>query len=78
MDGEGQELGVLDVSQMTQEEIVALIEDIIYATGGDDYMKVGNIIVTQLETSDTDCGFFQTFLEHTRGILDKWRNIIFK
>jgi hypothetical protein len=63
---------------MTQEKIVALIDDIIYATGGDDYMKVGNIVVTQLETSDTDGGFFQTFLEHTRGILDKWGNIIFK
>lgn len=78
LDGEGKELGVLDVSQMAQEEIVVLIEDIIYATGGDDYMKVGNIVVTQLETSDTDGGFFQTFLEHTRGIRDKWRNIIFK
>lgn len=78
LDGEGQELGVLDVSQMAQEEFAALIDDIIYATGGDDYMKVGNIVVTQLETSDTDGGFFQTFLEHTRGILDKWRNILFK
>jgi hypothetical protein len=45
LDGEGPELGALDVSNKTQEQIAAIISDIIYATGSDDFMWVGNIEV---------------------------------
>ncbi len=45
LDGEGPEPGVTDVSNKTQEEIAAIISDIIYATGSDDFMWIGNIVV---------------------------------
>ncbi|RCV63361.1 hypothetical protein C5S53_14520 [Methanophagales archaeon] len=45
LDGDGQELGVTDVSNMTQEQIVALISDKIHAAGSDDFMWLGNIAV---------------------------------
>jgi len=53
LDGEGPELGVVDVSNKTQEEIVAIIEDIIFAAGSDDFMWTGNIVVTQFDIFDT-------------------------
>jgi hypothetical protein len=46
LDGAGPELGAIDVSNKTQEEIAAVIEDIIYAEGSDDFMWVGYIMVT--------------------------------
>jgi hypothetical protein len=45
LDGEGPEPGVIDVSSRTQEEIAAIISDIIYATDSDDFMVIGNIVV---------------------------------
>ncbi|MBA7524550.1 hypothetical protein ES705_16691 [subsurface metagenome] len=46
LDGAGPELGAIDVSNKTQEEIAAIIEDIISAAGSDDFMCTGNIVVT--------------------------------
>jgi hypothetical protein len=45
LDGDGPEPGVTDVSNRTQEQIAAIISDIIYATGSDDFMWIGNIVV---------------------------------
>ncbi len=45
LDGEGPELGVIDVANKTQEQIAAIISDIIYASGSDDFMWIGNIVV---------------------------------
>ena len=45
LDGEGPELGVIDVSNKTQEQIAAIISDIIYASSSDDFMWIGNIVV---------------------------------
>ena len=44
-DGDGPEPGVVDVSNKTQEQIAAIISDIIYATGSDDFMWIENINV---------------------------------
>ena len=45
LDGEGPEPGVMNVSNKTQEQIAAMISDIIFATGSDDFMWIGNIVV---------------------------------
>jgi hypothetical protein len=45
LDGEGPEPGVIDVSNMSQKQIAAIISDMIYATGSDDFMWIGNIVV---------------------------------
>ncbi len=45
LDGNGPEPGVMNVSNKTQEQIAAIISDIIYATGSDDFMVIGNIVV---------------------------------
>jgi hypothetical protein len=45
LDGEGPEPGVIDVSNKTQEQIAAIISDIIYASSSDDFMWIGNIVV---------------------------------
>ncbi len=45
LDGDGPEPGVIDVSNMSQKQIAAVISDIIYATGSDDFMVIGNIVV---------------------------------
>ena len=45
LDGEGPEPGVIDVSNKTQEQIAAIISDIIYASCSDDFMWIGNIVV---------------------------------
>ncbi len=45
LDGEGPEPGVIDVLKRTQKQIAAIISDIIYATGSDDFMWIGNIEV---------------------------------
>ncbi len=45
LDGDGPEPGVTDVSNKTQEEIATIISDIIFATGSDDFMVIGNIVV---------------------------------
>jgi len=44
-DGDGPEPDVVDVSNKTQEQIAAMISDIIYATSSDDFMWIGNINV---------------------------------
>jgi hypothetical protein len=54
LDGAGPELGVIDVSNKTQEEIVAIIEDIINAADSDDFMWIGNIVVTQFVSVTRD------------------------
>jgi hypothetical protein len=36
---------VMNVSNKTQDEIAAIISDIIFATGSDDFMVLGNIVV---------------------------------
>ena len=45
LDGNGPEPSVIDVSNRTQEQIAAIINDIIYGTGSDDFMWIGNIVV---------------------------------
>ena len=45
LDGEGPEPGVIDVSNKTQEQIAAIISDIIFASSSDDFMWIGNIVV---------------------------------
>ncbi|NQE54635.1 hypothetical protein C5S29_13685 [ANME-1 cluster archaeon GoMg3.2] len=45
LDGEGPEPCVIDVSSRTQEQIAAIISDMIYATDSDDFMEIGNIVV---------------------------------
>jgi hypothetical protein len=45
LDGDGPEPGVMNVSNKTQEQIAAIISDIVYATGSDDFMWIGNIVV---------------------------------
>ena len=45
LDGDGPEPGVIDVSNKTQDQIAAIISDIIYASGSDDFMWIGNIVV---------------------------------
>jgi hypothetical protein len=44
-DGDGPEPGVMNVSNKTQEQIAAMISDIIFATSSDDFMWIGNINV---------------------------------
>ncbi len=53
LDGAGPELGAIDVSNRTKEEIVAIIEDIIHVAGSDGFMWIGNIVVTQFDAFDT-------------------------
>ena len=45
LDGDGPEPGVIDVSNRTQEQIAAIINDISYDTSSDDFMWIGNIVV---------------------------------
>ncbi len=45
LDGDGPEPGVMNVSSRTQEEIATIISDMIFATGSDDFMVIGNIVV---------------------------------
>jgi hypothetical protein len=45
LDGDGPEPGVMNVSNKTQEQIAAIISDMIFATGSDDFMVIGNIVV---------------------------------
>jgi hypothetical protein len=54
LDGAGPELGAIDVSNKTQEEIVAIIWDIINTAGSDDFMWIGNIVVTQFVSVTRD------------------------
>ena len=54
LDGAGPELGVIDVSNKTQEEIVRVIEDAtVNAAGSDDLIWMGNIIVSNDSYIDT-------------------------
>ncbi len=54
LDGAGPELGAIDVSNMTQEEIISIIEDAtINQAGCDDLIWCGNIVVTQFSIFDT-------------------------
>ncbi|MCW7075485.1 MAG: hypothetical protein OCU24_06535 [Candidatus Methanospirare jalkutatii] len=54
LDGAGPELGVIDVSNKTQEEIVRVIEDAtVNAVGSDDLIWMGNIIVSNDSYIDT-------------------------
>jgi len=45
LDGDGPEPRVIAVSNRTQEQIAAIINDISYDTSSDDFMWVGNIVV---------------------------------
>jgi len=54
LDGAGPELGAIDMSNKTQEEIVSIIKDVtINQAGSDDLIWSGNIIVTQFDIFDT-------------------------
>jgi len=54
LDGAGPELGAIDVSNKTQEEIVKIIEDAtVNAAGSDDLIWMGNIIVSNSSYIDT-------------------------
>ena len=69
LDGAGPELGAIDVSNKTQEEIVAIIEDIIYAAGSDDFMWMGNFAVTQFDTFDTGEGGYPSIMGTHNGTI---------
>ena len=54
LDGAGPELGAIDVSNKTQEEIVKIIEDAtVNAAGSDDLIWMGNITVSNEGYIDT-------------------------
>jgi hypothetical protein len=58
LDGEGPELGAIDVSNKTQEEIVVIIEDdIVFAAGSDDLMWRGYLTVNLTKTVYVDDDF---------------------
>ena len=45
LDGDGPEPGVIDVSNMSQKQIAAIISDMIFASSSDDFMWIENIVV---------------------------------
>ncbi len=76
LDGAGPELGAIDVSNMTQEEIISIIEDVtINQAGSDDLIWIGNIVVTQFDIFDTGFGIYPSIMGIHKGEIKPSDNI---
>ncbi len=76
LDGAGPELGAIDVSNMTQEEIISIIEDVtINQAGSDDLIWIGNVVVTQFDIFDTGFGIYPSIMGIHKGEIKPSDNI---
>jgi hypothetical protein len=69
LDGADPELGAINTLNKTQEEIIGIIEDVIYAAGSDDFLWIGDIVVTKFESFDTGEGSYPSIMGTHNGTI---------